>query len=216
MNQHQQTRPESFQVPSHPNMFQNKPPPHAELNIAGVPLNFVPEAKILGVWLQNDLRWEKNINEISKKANQKLYMLRLVKRFGFNDEELISIYKCYVRPVVEYADVAWSSSITAAQKKTLEHLQKCACRTILRQRYTSYEDAIHICGLESLEDRRENHCLRFAEKLTNSKRTNDLPPVRRESHTHNLRNAHHYSHLRTRTTRFKNSPIPHFINLLNK
>ena len=29
-------------------------------------------------------------------------------------------------------------------------------------------------------------------------------------------NAHHYSHLRTRTTRFKNSPIPHFINLLNK
>ena len=51
-------------------------------------------------------------------------MLRLLKRFGFNDEELISIYKCYVRPVVEYADVAWSSSITAAQKKTLEHLQK--------------------------------------------------------------------------------------------
>ena len=36
----------------------------------------------------------------SKKANQKLYMLRLLKRLGFNDEELISIYKCYVRPVL--------------------------------------------------------------------------------------------------------------------
>ena len=28
---------------------------HAELSIAGVPLSFVTEAKILGVWLQNDL-----------------------------------------------------------------------------------------------------------------------------------------------------------------
>ena len=93
-------------------------------------------------------------------------MLHLLKRFGFNDEELISIYKNYVRPVVEYADVAWSSSITVAQKKTLEHLQKCACRSILGQRYTSYADAIHICGLESLDDRKESHCLRFAEKLT--------------------------------------------------
>ncbi len=99
--------------------FKTKPPPHAELNIAGVPLNFVSEEKVLGVWLQNDLRWEKNIHGISKKANQKLYMLRLLKRFGFNDDKLISIYKNYVRPAVEYADVTWSSSITAAQKKTL-------------------------------------------------------------------------------------------------
>ena len=30
----------------------------------------------------------------------------------------------YVKPVVEYADVAWSCSITAQQRKILEHLQK--------------------------------------------------------------------------------------------
>ena len=197
--------------------FKTKPPPHAELSIAGVPLNFVSEAKVLGVWLQNDLRWDKNINEISKKANQKLYMLRLLKRFGFNDVELITIYKSYVRPAVEYADVTWSSSITAAQEKTLEHLQKRACRTILAQRYTSYADAMQLCGLESLADRRVKHCLSLAEGLAKSERTYDLlPPTRRESHARNLRNAHHYSHLRTRTSRFKNSPIPYFISLLNK
>ena len=31
--------------------FKTNTPPHAELSIAGVPLSFVTEAKILGVWL---------------------------------------------------------------------------------------------------------------------------------------------------------------------
>ena len=98
------------------------------------------------------------------------------------DDELISIYKCYVRPVVKCADVAWSSSITAAQKKTLEHLQKRACRTILGQRCTctSYADAMQMlfrsAGSSLLMIWGESHCLRFAEGLANSERTNNLLP----------------------------------------
>ena len=51
----------------------------------------------------------RRLNEISKKADQTLFILRLLNRFGFNDDELLSVYKCYVRPVVKYADVVWSS-----------------------------------------------------------------------------------------------------------
>ena len=76
------------------------------MSIAEVPLSFVPEAKILGVWLQNGLQWDKNINEISKKANQKLYILRLLKRFGFEDDELLFVLMLCYRLVVEYADAA--------------------------------------------------------------------------------------------------------------
>ena len=52
--------------------FKTNTPPHAELIIAGVPLSFVNEATILGVWLQNDLQWDKNINEVAKKAKSKI------------------------------------------------------------------------------------------------------------------------------------------------
>ena len=156
--------------------FKTNTPPHAELSIAGVPLSFVLKAKILGVWLQHDLQWDKNINEISKKANQKLFILPLLKRFNFNDDELLSVYKCYVKPVVEYADVVWSSSITAAQRETLEHLQKYACRTILGQRYTTYADALEACELESLADRRVKPLSWICGGLANSERTNDFLP----------------------------------------
>ena len=119
--------------------FKTNTLPHAELSITGVPLSFVTEAKILGVWLQNDLQWDKNTNEIAKKANQKLYMLRLLKRFGFNDDELFSVYKCYVRPIVEYADVAWSSSFPAEQRKIWN-----TCKKRMRKHFRT---ALHyICG----------------------------------------------------------------------
>ena len=99
----------------------------------------------------------------------------------------------------------------------MEHLQKRACRTILGQRCASYADAIQISGLESLDDRRESHCVRFAEGLANSERTNDLlPPTRRESHTHNLRNAHHYSHLRYQDNSVQEQPNTLFYQLVEQ
>ena len=58
-----------------PSKYASNTPPHAELSIVGVPLSFVPEAKFLGVWLQHNLQGDKNIYEISKKANQKLFIL---------------------------------------------------------------------------------------------------------------------------------------------
>jgi hypothetical protein len=62
--------------------FKREIPNPTELKIDGVPLNIVPEAKILGVWLQKDLKWEKHLDEMTKKANQKLYMLKLLKKLG--------------------------------------------------------------------------------------------------------------------------------------
>ena len=58
------------------------------LTIDDVPLNFESCAKILGIWLQDDLKWDKQITEMLKKANSRLYMLRNLKRFGFNPTEL--------------------------------------------------------------------------------------------------------------------------------
>ena len=51
-------------------------------------------------------------------------MLRNLKRFGFNPTELSIIYKGYVRPLLEYGDVVWGSSLTCDQGTTLEKVQK--------------------------------------------------------------------------------------------
>ena len=187
--------------------------PHpTELKINGCSLNFVDHAKILGVWLQHDLSWDKNISEMISKTNRRLYMLRMLKRFGFKKDKLITVYKGYIRPLLEYADVVWNSSLTLKQTKTIEQVQRRACRIVLGHNFLSYNKALSDCEIGSLATRREDHYLKFAEGLADIERTKDLlPPTRLESHSRNLRNAHKISQLRFRTSRFKNNPIPHFI-----
>ena len=52
-----------------------------------------------------------------KKANQRLFMLRSVKKFGFDHDELLTVYKSFVRPIIEYGDVVWHSAL---QKQVLK------------------------------------------------------------------------------------------------
>ena len=57
-----------------------------------------------------------------KKANKRLFMLRSLKRFGFDQDELRVVYKSYVRLVIEFADVVWHSRLTYKQAGDLEHI----------------------------------------------------------------------------------------------
>ncbi len=192
-------------------------PHNSDLRIGAEKLSCVDKAKVLGVWVQNDLKWQTQVDEMLKKANRRLFMLRSLKRFGFEQEELVLVYKCYVRPVVEYCDVVWHSGLTSKQSAALERIQKRACKTICgHNHYNSYGDALTQCSMTSLHERRQEHCLKFAQGLNNNTRTNHLlPPTRFQSHGRTLRNANNLSQLPAKTDRFKNSPIPFFISLLN-
>ena len=151
------------------------------------------------------------------RANRRLFMLRSLKKFGFDQSELTIVLKSYLRPILEYASVVWHSSLTLKQNKDIERIQKRACRVILGHNYTSYDDAISSCNLDYLDVRREKLCLKFAEGLSSNYRTNHLiPPTRLERHGRNLRNASAISQVRIKTSRFGNSPVPYFINVLNK
>ena len=89
------------------------PPPHLDLKISQSLLAFVNNAKVLGVCLQNDLKWDTQVDYMSINANKRLFMSRPLKRFGFNKSELISVYRGYIRPLLEYSDVIWHSRLTS-------------------------------------------------------------------------------------------------------
>ena len=156
--------------------FMRNPPPHLDLKIGTKSLSFVSSAKVLGIWLQEDLKWDSQIDHLCKNANKRLFMLRTLKRFGFNTSELITVYRGYIRPIIEYADVIWHSSLTLKQSQTLESIQRRACKIMLGFEYVSYVNALEICDLDLLSARRETHCLNFARSLLKSERTKMLIP----------------------------------------
>ena len=60
------------------------------------------------------------------KTNPRLYLLRMLKGFGFKKDELITVYLGYIRPLLEYADVVGNSSLTLKQTKTIQQVQRRA------------------------------------------------------------------------------------------
>ena len=83
--------------------FGKKEQPVIDLHIADHHLEVVEKVKLLGVTIQCDLKWDSQVDNILKKANQKMFMLRKLKAAGLNSQELLIVYKRYIRPLLEYA-----------------------------------------------------------------------------------------------------------------
>ena len=64
--------------------------------IEGKLVERVDHVKLLGVTLSNDLTWKRHVDNIMKKAGQRIYMLYQLKRAGVNQADLVSV----VRPVI--------------------------------------------------------------------------------------------------------------------
>ena len=60
--------------------------------------------------------------------------------------------------------VVWHSSLPNKNRRDLERVQKSAVKVILGQRYTSYDEGLKSLRLQSLEERREAMCLKFAKQ----------------------------------------------------
>ena len=73
------------------------------LTIDQVPLQEISTTKILSVHVSSDLKWSNHICEVLKKANSRLYLLKLLKHFNLPTDDLVTIYSGFVRPTVEYA-----------------------------------------------------------------------------------------------------------------
>ena len=57
--------------------------------------------KSLGVILISDLKWNPHTEYIVKKANKKLYPLRVPRRAGVDQKNLLKVYQCTVRILIQ-------------------------------------------------------------------------------------------------------------------
>ena len=63
--------------------------------------------KLLGVWLQEDLGWNENTKQICKKAFSRISLLSKLKYVGIEIEDLLKIYKLFIRCIPEYCSTAF-------------------------------------------------------------------------------------------------------------
>ena len=96
---------------------------------------------------------------------------------------LLEIYTKEIRPLLEFGAPVWSSSLTRNESMKIEKVQKDVFK-LISPKNSNYEEACRKLSCDTLANRRQKLCLKFATK--EAKRENSLfTPLKQ---IYNLRN----------------------------
>ena len=188
-----------------------------KLNVLNTDIDMVKETTLLGTIITDQLNWDRNTEELTKKGYKRMQLLNAVSTFTKNRTDLKNIYLTFIRSVVEQSAVVWHSSLTVRNRKDIERIQKVCIKIILGSEYTTYSDALDKVGLQTLHDRREKRCLDFAKKCLNHPVHKNLFPLNNIKPTVNASIRHREPFIVNfaRTESYKRSAIPFCQRILN-
>ena len=186
-----------------------------QLTVDNENIEVVKETKLLGTYITDDLKWDKNTAEIVKKANKRMQLLYRAASFTSSRLELRKIYLVFIRSILEQSAVVWHSSLTAKNRLALERVQKCAVKVILGQKFSSYKDGLKKLNIQTLNIRRKELCLRFAKNCLKNDKVRSMFPKHLSNHEMKKRNTKKFKTVLARTKRYQKSAIPYMLKLLN-
>lgn len=184
---------------------------HEPLYLKNNQIEDVTSFKLLGVHIDNDLKFSTHVQFICSRANTRLHFLKHLKRNFVDIDDSIHFYFTVVRPVLEYACPAWHCTLTLEQSHAIELIQKRAL-SILFGSFV-FEDYDQFCtanGIETLESRRETLSNIFFEKQVvdkNSPIHHLIEQYCNKQPLSSLRRPSPFNIPTCRTSRFKNSYI---------
>ena len=169
---------------------------HDPIHINGMVVERVSSFKFLGTTISEDLSWTTNTSSLVKKAHQRLFFLRTLKKNQLSSAIVVNFYRCAIESILTSCITVWYGNCSVADRKALQRVVKTA------QRITG-------TPLPAIEDIQRKRCLCQARSILKDSSHPDhglfdlLPSGRR------------FRTLRTRTSRSRNSFFPTAVSLLN-
>ncbi len=172
--------------------FRRNPPALPSLTIMNNTVAAVESFRFLGTTISQDLKWDIHIDSIMKKAQQRLFFLRQVKKFNLPQVHMTQFYSAVIESVLCSSITVWFGSASKSDIRRLQQTVRTAERII----------GVHLPSLQDLYYSRVK------------KRAGNI--ITDPSHPgHNLfallPSGRHYRSLCTRTSRHKNCfffPMP--------
>ena len=169
---------------------------HTPITINGAAVERVSSFKFLGVHITEELTWTEHTTRVVKKAQQRLFFLRRLRRFGMDPRILRTFYTCTVESILTGSITTWYGSCTAIERKALQRVVRTA------QYITGVQ-------LPNLLDLYTSRCLRKTRRV--------LKDSTHPSHClfSQLPSGRRFRSIKSRTSRLRDSFFPRVIRLLN-
>uniref|UniRef100_A0A673FHD0 Reverse transcriptase domain-containing protein n=1 Tax=Sinocyclocheilus rhinocerous TaxID=307959 RepID=A0A673FHD0_9TELE len=110
--------------------FRRNPPALPPLTIMDSTVTAVESFRFLGTTISQDLKWDTHIDSIVKKAQQRLYFLRQLRKFNLSQELLKQFYSAIIESIVCTSITVWFSSATKSDLRRLQRVVRTAERII--------------------------------------------------------------------------------------
>ena len=164
-------------------------------------------ARVLGVTIRGDFKWNDHISTITIKAAKRLYLLRQpLKRVGVSSSDLVMFYCSVIRSVLEYSCQLFHSSLPNCLSDELERIQRRAMLIIFPD--LKYSSALEKSCINTLYERRVKLSYDLFKDIINikdHKPVSLLPP--KATNTRQLRKPKMFSVPVCKTDRLRNSFI---------
>lgn len=110
------------------------------------------DVKLLGVTIDYELKFDKHISDICKKASRQLNVLKRIGKY-LNKLGRLTIYYSFILSNLNYCPITWHF---CSEKNTLkmEKIQERALRFVYNNYTINYEELLHLSKLPSLKVRR--------------------------------------------------------------
>ncbi|KAK2920678.1 hypothetical protein Q8A73_000163 [Channa argus] len=103
---------------------------HSPLIIDGSSVEMVKSTTFLGVHLAEYLTWSVNTSSITKKAQQRLYFLRRLRKAHLPPPILTMFYRGTIESILSSCITAWFGNCTVTDRKTLQRIVRTAEKII--------------------------------------------------------------------------------------
>ena len=186
-----------------------------ELTIGGSDiLEVKTQHRILGIIVQDDLRWQAQCEEMVRRATSCTWAIRRMRTIGVPQSTLVDYWKSEGRVMLEYGCPVWHSGLTATQSHSLDRVQRVAMAAITGRREPSHTRQLDELGLERLFLRRTTLCERFSRRTASNSRHMDMfTPI--ETLQRAAKHSKKFREIKTRTHTYFTSALPYLTRLLN-
>uniref|UniRef100_A0A9J7YVU8 Reverse transcriptase domain-containing protein n=1 Tax=Cyprinus carpio carpio TaxID=630221 RepID=A0A9J7YVU8_CYPCA len=176
--------------------FRRNPPALPPLTIMNSTVAAVESFRFLGTTISQDLKWDNHIDSIVKKAQQRLYFLRQLRKFNLPQELLKQFYSAVIESVLCTSITVWFGSATKSDIRILQRTVRTA-------------EIIIDTPLPTLQELYTSRVRKRAQKITLDPSHPSYPLFEL------LPSGRRFRAANTRTVRHKNSFFPQAIYLMN-
>ena len=120
------------------------------VTINNKPVTIVKSYKYLGVVIQDNLKWNEHVEAQSKKANQRMYHVRRLKKLKIDSKILCLFYNSVISSVLVYAIPSWYDACDTPLKGKISKFHVKVCKMTDVSVHELIEQPSNVCSKKCL------------------------------------------------------------------